>query len=841
VRDFAGFGLSSEGPLNDDLILQAKELAHQTRFEARERGIEQYRKFRNLDDGGYMHSVLVGEVLRVHVVRGLPSPPGVSVSVEQIPDFGSGWITNGLITSSTVNNVVSSVIQEYTPTPLTTKRLKISSGRQKSARFAVLPDRILRQDLNAPNPRLQYSQYVRLRPSMYSGLMTKVVQAIMGYGRVTSPTAFKLASIAQGFVPPKGEKPTDTEIQAFSTGVTVKYDNRFYRTHGVVKGADNKLWLCEIGTRGVLLQLLTYFKNTDTAKFKKLFEDGKLSYDTEALQILEELGGLPNGETFPSGDNLAAAKRAGLVVEAATPAAVMPFYSLQTFSSAIGWAFNMKGTEAHNVGYGTNELGLYYSEHWQAQLTLGTLIAPTPRQVSLASELRAALLGTTAGLSAQRLRYIWSKTPYISEFELIKFVRSAASDANRVLKQLDEYQVTRVTSAVATFTKVQSAVFYHPAKKNRPPIKFYEPLVSGLVTPDMRREGFQNYNGVPEVLDAPMYVYFLGDNIKMVRYYWDRKVTVVSSIESDFEECMYVGSWSQVERSGAQSSLAGFYTPDHDYRRAYAAVEKTTRVTGTPAGNNGQTVQDDPSQPNRADISRTWWFLVNSVITQEENKVSRTAVIVPEGARSGILFAHAEITNAGFISNATEVKGLGDPWSYSAWRDFGGYYMPEEVRKACGRSKQRTVWETRYVPGACTDLVDQGSWKSKCNRLGEGSGGGPKPIPGTYTILKDVGHLDVYADYPPQGGPAERLVSQDAEGVDGYFPWDIWFADSPGEFGDYQQCFATWNCLGDGDAFIAQKGPNGRDGTLVRGKPYDSKFLTSYPTFIGVVNGDGPV
>lgn len=145
-------------------------------------------------------------------------------------------------------------------------------------------------------------------PSMYSGLMAKAVQLIMGFG--------------------------DTNIV---------YDFRYNRTHGITLGSDNKPWLVEIShARGfVAMPLPMYpsaFGSTAGAAAAALF------------------GGLPTGEFFPQNagstpTGFTDAVTRGDVLQI-LPGAITGFsdyVAAARHGDHIGWAFSPTGRKAVNT------------------------------------------------------------------------------------------------------------------------------------------------------------------------------------------------------------------------------------------------------------------------------------------------------------------------------------------------------------------------------------------------------------------------------------------------------------------------------------------------------------
>lgn len=196
------------------------------------------------------------------------------------------------------------------------------------------------------------SQYADLTPSMYSGLMAKAVQIIMGYGKQTK----------------------------------VRYDFRWSRCHGIVTAADSKLWLLEISTdNGVISKPLPILQNTKglTSSAQDVLREAALLF-----------GGLPSGGVFPTGDALTAALASGDVLRLKTPEEMDAFFSKSPYATTMGWSFNPLGSEAHNTCYSTDGTD-FTGHHYKLEIAIGAMnnprtsggpLAPASATLSLVSE-----------------------------------------------------------------------------------------------------------------------------------------------------------------------------------------------------------------------------------------------------------------------------------------------------------------------------------------------------------------------------------------------------------------------------------------------------------------------
>jgi hypothetical protein len=180
------------------------------------------------------------------------------------------------------------------------------------------------------------SQYTHVVSSMYSGMMAKVVQFVLGYGR----------------------------------GVQVVYDFHWARCHGAVTAADGRIWLLEISsTNGVIAMPLPLSAQLTKAKM--------VASPQDVIRVAgETFGGAPTGATFPTGDALTAAITSGDVLQLKTAAEMSPYFTKSGYSSALGWSFNDTGSEAHNTCYATDGAGEVTGYHYRIDILIGMTNLP---------------------------------------------------------------------------------------------------------------------------------------------------------------------------------------------------------------------------------------------------------------------------------------------------------------------------------------------------------------------------------------------------------------------------------------------------------------------------------
>lgn len=245
-------------------------------------------------------------------------PPEVEAAelLEQVPveeelEFDADML-HGVIDVGTIEN---SRLHQFQPTQVCARANGLPFAMQDSAKLAI-------------------NQYRTVKPGNFSGAMKRVVQAIYGVGFVTDSSPDFITGLRE---PPPVR----------STEHPLHYSYGFTRTHGIYKAGTKNHWLVEVSAaNGVLAMPLPLFRNTMTVRYRrKMIARG----DTDTIAVLDEYGGIPTGQTFPTGDALTAAIDAGRVLRLLEAADLSDFYDKQSFTEAWGWAFNSDGSACDNT------------------------------------------------------------------------------------------------------------------------------------------------------------------------------------------------------------------------------------------------------------------------------------------------------------------------------------------------------------------------------------------------------------------------------------------------------------------------------------------------------------
>ena len=446
-------------------------------------------------------------------------------------------------------------------------------------------------------------------------------------------------------------------------GVQVQYDYKFMRTHGIYKGPDNTLWLVEISSnKGVIAMPLPIFPGSDEPGFALRAQQRG---DTAMEKALDELGCLPTGEGFPTGKTFQKKLAKGDILQLLPPADLQEFYRLSAYSSVCGWAFNERGNEAHNVGYTWPEGDVFQVGYWyQISINIGA--------VNKNREPGQPIASGSANLKKQSEGYLYSP----------------------------------------------------PVRKSFIPVKYYEPLLPGLLSHSAKPTGpspfVVNCNTV-------VFVAFMNGDLKIARYFKPGQAERYDRVEDDRwgEECLLEGSWSWKTTTGSRSLPAMPYTNDIDPR----AILEEHVLEGTLTSN---TLGFDP--PRFSDFLQApegcvvWRQKVWKQVTVQETRggESRSACfIVPAYSREAYYYFEGHWYNGGRKGwTDVDYAYVTDPYIYYGWRKFPRISsIPYPTNRDCrtnkcgGKHAERRIICWEYSKHQCHDYADSGPWAQECQDI----------------------------------------------------------------------------------------------------------------------------
>ncbi len=270
---------------------------------------------RYLENGGSI-SVLLIESHKIVTIVPPYVPPVTEENDQPALDIAAGiYVLCGIIRDSgdvTVGGIT--YLDDFRPTPSTARAHKVPDAYTNNAKLAHTTPAVA--------------------ASNYSGTMKRVVAAVQGLGKIKDASGAYL---------------TSTPI---TRTVVNQYQTYYYQTHGIYKAGPKNHWLIEIsGNNGVLAMPLPLINSTRGAGYlKRLVRLG----DTGGAAIVREFGGLPSGETFPTGAALTTAIAQGRVLRLLTASQLDGFYAAvsgEAHTLKFSWAFSESGARAVNTRF----------------------------------------------------------------------------------------------------------------------------------------------------------------------------------------------------------------------------------------------------------------------------------------------------------------------------------------------------------------------------------------------------------------------------------------------------------------------------------------------------------
>jgi len=796
------------------------------------------------NDGSYAYAIVAGAVRKCVIVVGEVNgeSQGVASFVAQVPDFYSGIVVGGtIIGKDDPQNKQQRKLHAFWPTPHCAQLFKLPTSTFDTVKLAVDPYNVFFSDLGNTNSEspLVFSQYLKLKPTMYSGLMRQVVQFLMGFGKQAKKSIYDKAQPkikAKKPLPAPANNPdanlTTYQRDVKKNGVQIRFDWRWYRTHGITKATDGTLWIVEVSnSRGVLAFRLPINSLTLDPKFRKKLEN---LGDDAGLYALDHLGAWPTGESIPT-TSVDSWKRAGLVIELATQNDMQPFYHNGAFSSQMGWAFSPDGREAHNTCNGWDG-DMQNAQHYALDISIGNFRKVDPPKGAQALKARFQSL---QGQKEFQDRYpaIMAKIDRLSDRDCDSYIERT-DPADELFNDLDSVQLDACAAGSAHLSLVSKSPLYYPGKYQIM-IKFPWPELGYLMSHDMRSSG-----PVADTrCDATVHVFWAGGELKYVRYFRDPRPGPTNVHTDDFEDCMWVGTWHSHDETGPRPIGPQMYTNDFDARQETASETVDTTITSKDLGYWEVGIQDDLVYPPHAWLFRSKRFLRTTSIKRVQGAGQGAAVTVPFYDRCAYYFTSVVGSSSTQVFGGTDYPILYDPWFCNTWRNFGGWTSGhDEHPDKCCICQARTVTSPAPVyayggysggAGDCADFADEGPWCFVCDNADAmvyALPAPPPPIMPNYVQGADfhrITHLVNDSEFSP-------ILVEDAH-FDGLHYERYWFIPSPDPDTLLTQYIdTTCNAFGEGNAVRYMFQPNeGPVKTL--GGPFPPSFNGEGITFVGVV------
>lgn len=698
-------------------------------------GLDSLRLTRALPGGGTVTALDMGGVQKVFVIR--PTHEAQDFEADEsipldVPMLFCGTVEKSILrhgekASIRITKQTRMRLQGYAQQQIPGAQQQYdTSERQQLDRFtipyAARFDEFVPKDLHS----VRHTQYAQLRPTWYSGAMAQVVQLVGGYGKSKFDTKpANKTETAMLLIPGAVRQKIAAQLKGYrlfcSTGRPpedgqIKYDYKYYECHAVAFGSDKKPWLVQVNRSGVYAMPLPMIPATTTKAFREWIEEVG---DDEIKWALDRFGGLPSGEPFPTREKTVKAwERAGVVIKLCSTS---DYYDHLAYSSAMGWSFNLKGTEAYNTCYDYDEgEGVAYGLMYCLSLSIGELADAKPKDdLSDADKAYMPQVAKYAAEVARRSRSDAEEGPAVryklrqaSLSELISRVK-ASTDLEAEYTHWVNVQVEPIATGSGNVAEVGRGWLHNKAKFDfQPQIKFPEPLLGYCVSHDFRP--LESGNAKDPKCDTPIFAYYVGDDLKVVKYSKDTK-RAKPNVEDDFHDCMTVGSWTRTEHT--EGSVHGhFYTTDIDDRMTMGDSVTTTKIVGKDLGFSsvpGFAFDDIFARPGT--IYRKRYYTHNTTRNTEVSKAREIGLCVPYLCRGALLHARRDTTLNTYGTDSLILHSVQDPTSYRYWTHDNIHAWAGGLPKMSGKPEPKDgspVWVEieQYSPGACSDFADNGSW-----------------------------------------------------------------------------------------------------------------------------------
>ncbi len=730
---------------------------------------------------------------------------------------GNAAIRKGL--PSWLSGAVISQGHMYAPTSNSIEKFHFASHPLVPSRISVAPHVSQPTRIEGGEADTQYTVQMA---SKYTGKMSKLVQLILGYGRLRSDTAMAVAiskfKDAEGnpltYPPSVLWTPDNIKFGVQNTfgWEWARTDGVFTHTHMVGSTTVKDYWLINITPLGVKAMPLQIEPVTATPQFRAYIVDRiaaegddnpihwvgeRESYLRDILRVLDEFGGYPSNEAFLS--KVTAIKSQivtilppeGLGIYAGTSSSVSPDH---------GWAFNDMGTLANTVCLEDHADGAWQmAHHCQINIWYDTLL----------NRPAASFLVIESG---------------------------SAPLSKHVLK--------------VGVTALDNCISYNLGLPNT-----------------------GDYTGRPRADRTAMFVFWKRDRLEVLRWSDGLSKEDTNSVEETGD------SWNLTRETwvGHTGTAPGFFCTLHDGRLPFTDWHETFRSTLNLANEHERAIGNSPATDTPEWWTRDFWaWREERTETTTGQRTDNCCAFIPIGERSA--FYIATMVTAGRYEDDLQVhiSLLGDPYAYSLgdtyiWNwDFGaryGWKFPVTYGGTTDDGIVDVIWSRSGGGGKCQlDWYGQAyirapdhykggngyfnmtpevqaaldEWTSRTG-MGEWDSVGDEPkilLPQPYAGNSPVSYnhvtparttLSVYL-VSLQG--TRKVFVRSGSYTDIYHDYNYWFDRSPNENGDYQTMWAYKNSFGGQLYQLYSTDVNDSDLYAEGGYPLET---SDFPTFIGVV------
>ncbi|MFW2037436.1 hypothetical protein ACG92Y_02705 [Acinetobacter ursingii] len=710
---------------------QLKKLSNQKALS----NLDSIRQVRDLPDGGYVILQDMAGILKAIAHKELDPYAFENDGLAKlyVPMLFSGVITKARVLQNEgvgikLTEQCRQRLSDYKNNDIPNKDLKLQRFTIEP-NMSVVPEFYPKSALISDIVTTQYSQQ---RPTWYSGAMAEVMQIVGGYGKLNfQDLPDKTYDRKQFNIPPEYIDRISEELYGVrlpgyigipSIDGEFQYNYKFNQTHGITFDNSNKPWLTRIGSSGIYAMPLPLIPTTTTSAFREYIE--KVG-DQEILNILDRFGGMPSGESFPKGSGFESWRRAGVIIKVSD---TNDFYSNIAYSMACGWSFNLSGTEGFNTCYNYDEDGVAVGKAYKLKLSFsnakdnGWLKA-----IEVKEEYRTTISTYLSKLFAllgkdDKSNAILYKLRRVSQDDIFFQAETSLYNPLGVTSVDVDYWDNLELDPIAVLSGNVNQVGQGYLFPSGAEIKFPSVELQGCISFDF---SVLDKSKIPPGhivrCDTIMYGYYIGDSLKVVKYFLDQRKYALD-VENDFEECMTVGSWTQTVYEGQISVWGNFYTTDFDRRNEFAPTQTVTKIKGEDRGFDSKPVFSfDDFFSQVGSIWRNRYFTHKSESTKTEDRSINIAVCIPFLCRNASLYAVSEYVSGIYKTEGLSLHSVRDPNSYRyftydfIWAWVGGsiqgnMYTASKAEPYPKNGNPVWVMGYNYYPGGCSDFADQGDW-----------------------------------------------------------------------------------------------------------------------------------
>lgn len=727
-----GFTILGDEPTLNDLALITK-LAHALTNQKDISNLDSLKLVRDLPDGGTVIAQDMGGIFKIFVEK--------SHSIDKkLKRDGLAKFYIPMLFSGVFKNLWYHDHDPFLPikiTEQTRKRLAGYTGRSidkdlRLNRFVIEYDNSFKYfEPKNQGSHFKHTQFMRLKPTWYSGAMAEVVQIVSGYGKQGN-TDFPEDSIENiSMLPPddwyiKILEEIDRQALPSYSGFPdregkLKYDYKQTNNDLVSFDSTNKPWLVRVSDQGVYAMPLPIVPATATNAFRDYLNEVG---DSELLKIIDRFGGMPSGESFPSGGDFQAWERAGAIIKVCDSA---DFYQHQAMYAASGWSVNSKGTEGFNTCWSYAENGLLHVHSYKLKLNLGPSnnggwINPqsTNSQVIGTYISKLFQLLNIGQSSHNAIMYKIRRAP---EDDIYQRALTSLYDPLGVTSNDVDYWDNYIAKPLASHSGSLVRTLTGPVYWG---LKMYPQSMGRLKFPELTGQGCASfvmvspdYDGGFIKCDTVMFGCYVEDQLKVIKYFIDER-KVQQQEESTYEEIMIVGEWEKTTTTSLSGVNGYFYTSDFDDRKLSSPSSVYTHIKGTDLGYGNPAFQTPGLFVTHGGLSRARYYKHETTTKTISSDGMDCAACVPAFNRDCILYAYEQLAESTTVHEKHTRGAVADPTSYPLWtydpifHYLGGFGKGKPIPTT--GNYVYVYGPANYTPTKYSDFADQGDW------FGVGSG-----------------------------------------------------------------------------------------------------------------------